>query len=312
MKRTLEPIALGFAELLAFLAVGCFVNHRLQLARDTRAYPPPGQLVDVGGYRMHIHCGGEGEPALVLEGGTGEWSTYWRPIQPALAETTRVCAYDRAGMGWSDEAPADVPRTAQQIAVELELLLRQAGIPGLYVLAAYSAGGLYSGAFVQRFPQLVVGLVMADASHESLFVPLPELFSGRLGLFRVVAGLLAPLGIVRAKGILPPARPAVPSAEQVGARVLARGPQFCTLLGEKRLRSRPVPAPCWTPGRWRWAVRRCWSSPPRCTRRATGPTTLPGTLFINRCWPNRTAAGTPSPTVATMCSWNNPSWLSET
>lgn len=227
MKRILRWIILGFIGSLALLIAGSFVSHRLHLSREAGAFPPPGQLVDVGGYRLHIHCIGAGEPTVVLEGGTGEWSTYWRPIQPGLAQTVRVCAYDRAGMGWSDEAPPDIPRTAQQIASELDVLLREAGIPGPYVLAAHSAGGLYSRAFAHQFPQAVAGLVMIDASHESLFAPLPELLSSSQGLFRLCANLLAPLGIVRATGLLPPEWQALPATEQAVARALGSRPQFC-------------------------------------------------------------------------------------
>src|SRR5688572_711629 len=71
-------------------------------AQDTMRYPPPGRLVDVGGYRIHLLCMGEGSPTVLLDAWSGGWSTEWEPVQPALARSTRVCAWDRAGSGWSD------------------------------------------------------------------------------------------------------------------------------------------------------------------------------------------------------------------
>jgi hypothetical protein len=69
-------------------------------AADARAYPPPGQMVDVGGYRLHINCVGAGSPTVVIESGLGDWSASWSSsVQPQVARTTRVCTYDRAGMG---------------------------------------------------------------------------------------------------------------------------------------------------------------------------------------------------------------------
>jgi pimeloyl-ACP methyl ester carboxylesterase len=72
-------------------------------AADGRAYLPPGQLVDVGGYRLHINCTGTCSPTVVIDGGWGDWSTMWGFVQPDVAKTTRVCTYDRAGSGWSED-----------------------------------------------------------------------------------------------------------------------------------------------------------------------------------------------------------------
>src|SRR5262249_53728955 len=84
-------------------------------AADARAYPPPGQLVDVGGYRLHINCIGSGSPTVVIESGWGDWSPAWSSwVQPAAATTTRVCTYDRAGYGFSEPGP--LPRTADRFA----------------------------------------------------------------------------------------------------------------------------------------------------------------------------------------------------
>ena len=77
-------------------------------ALDTRAYPMPGQLVDVGGHRLHLYCTGSGSPTVVLEPGGGASSSDFGWIAPAVARDTTVCVYDRAGRGWSDAS--DGPR----------------------------------------------------------------------------------------------------------------------------------------------------------------------------------------------------------
>ena len=99
---------------------------------DARAYPPPGKMVDVGGYKLHIQCLGTGSPTVVLDAGLGCTSLDWSLVQAEIGQTTRVCAYDRAGMGWSESGPE--PRTPEQNARELHTLLANAGLEGPYVL----------------------------------------------------------------------------------------------------------------------------------------------------------------------------------
>src|SRR4051794_24832496 len=105
-------------------------------AADARAYPPPGQMVDMGGYRLHPSGGGAGSPPVVIERGLGSWSASGSSTaQPQAATTTRVCTYDRAGMGYSESGP--LPRTAARFVEELHTLLRRADIPGPYILAGH-------------------------------------------------------------------------------------------------------------------------------------------------------------------------------
>jgi pimeloyl-ACP methyl ester carboxylesterase len=122
-----------------------------------------GRLVDVGGYRLHLDCVGTGSPTVVLEAGLGEPGAGiagW--IAPAVASTTRVCAYDRAGRGRSQSAPT--AQDGNAIAVELHTLLDRAGEAGPYVLAGHSAGGLYAMSFAHLYPEEVAGLVLLDSS----------------------------------------------------------------------------------------------------------------------------------------------------
>ena len=130
MKRAAVRLGCGLlalAAVLGGLAAAGATYQALAGARDRRAFPAPGQLLDVGGHRLHLQCAGQGRPTVVLETGLGAWSSHWALVQPVVAGATRVCAYDRAGLGWSEPGPA--PRGAGRIAGELRALLRQAGAP---------------------------------------------------------------------------------------------------------------------------------------------------------------------------------------
>jgi len=129
---------------------------------DARAYPMPGQLIDVGGHRMHLYCTGSGSPTVVLEPGQGGVSSDLAWIGPAVAPDSRVCVYDRAGRGWSDAA--DGPQDGAQIAAELHTLLDRAHVPGPYVLAGHSFGGLYVQTFAANYPDQVAGMVLLDST----------------------------------------------------------------------------------------------------------------------------------------------------
>ncbi len=122
----------------------------------------PGQLIDVGGHRLHLNCTGSGSPTVVLEPGGGEMSSNLGWIAPAVARDTRVCVYDRAGRGWSE--PADTPQDGVQIATDLHTLLHRASVPGPYVLAGHSFGGLYVLTFAARYPDEVAGMVLVDST----------------------------------------------------------------------------------------------------------------------------------------------------
>jgi pimeloyl-ACP methyl ester carboxylesterase len=131
-------------------------------ALDAKAYPMPGQLIDVGGHSLHLSCTGTGSPTVVLEPGSGEMSSNMGWIAPAVAAKTRVCVYDRAGRGWSQ--PATTPQDGAQIATDLHTLLQRGNVPGPYVLAGHSFGGLYVLAFAARYPDEVAGMVLVDST----------------------------------------------------------------------------------------------------------------------------------------------------
>jgi pimeloyl-ACP methyl ester carboxylesterase len=124
---------------------------------------PPGRQIDIGGRRMHLWCVGRGEPTVVIDAGLGASAAEWQPVMERVGGHARICAYDRAGYGWSDPGPA--PRTSSQHANDLYLLLLNAGESGPFVLVGHSYGGYNAQLFARRYPFLVAGLVLVDASH---------------------------------------------------------------------------------------------------------------------------------------------------
>jgi pimeloyl-ACP methyl ester carboxylesterase len=147
---------------MAAAAVGGAVE-TAALASDARSYPMPGQSHDVGGYELHLNCTGAGGPTVVLQSGLGEFSPSWAHIAPAVADTTRVCAYDRAGQGWSEDAPRI--QDGLQAAADLHTLLDRAGENGPFVLVGHSTGGSYAMTYAARYPEQVAGMVLLDASN---------------------------------------------------------------------------------------------------------------------------------------------------
>ncbi|HKI01084.1 MAG TPA: alpha/beta hydrolase [Thermoanaerobaculia bacterium] len=139
--------------------------------------PPPGRLIDVGGFRVHLACEGEGRPAVVLDAGSGDAWLTWFQVQPALAKVTRVCSYDRAGIGYSDPGPR--PRSRRRIVEELRTLLHRAGVPPPYVLVGHSFGGLDARLYAGLHPREVAGLVLLDSSHEDHWAHAPREFKER-------------------------------------------------------------------------------------------------------------------------------------
>jgi pimeloyl-ACP methyl ester carboxylesterase len=165
--------------------------------RDSVQYPAPGQLIDVGWYRLHLYCTGSGSPTVILEAGGGETTLSWDKTQPEVARFTRVCSYDRAGLGWSDSGPQ--PRTSQQMVNELHTLLTRANVPGPYVFVAHSFGGQNALLYTSTYPEDVAGLVLVECQSGDVFERMPSFrqFIQDQVKMLAVQRLLAPFGLVR-------------------------------------------------------------------------------------------------------------------
>ncbi len=166
---------------------------------DARRFPAPGRLVDVGGCRLHINEAGAGSPVVVLESRIAASSLSWALVQPKIAEFTRVCSYDRAGLSWSD--PCTKPRSLVQLVSELESLFSKAALPGPYILVGHSFGALVLRVFAHRHPNQVAGLIFVDPVSIEYWAncgePVKRHLAGAVKLSRRGA-LLARTGAVRA------------------------------------------------------------------------------------------------------------------
>ncbi len=142
MARALKWLrrgALGLAGLVIVLLIGGWTFEEWSERSDVKRFQPPGQLVDIGGRKMHLHCTGEGNPTVVLEPGAGEFAALVGALQREIAAFTHVCSYDRAGYGWSE--PTSPGRSFDARAADLDLVLTNAHVEGPHVLVGASYGG---------------------------------------------------------------------------------------------------------------------------------------------------------------------------
>jgi pimeloyl-ACP methyl ester carboxylesterase len=161
-------IAAGVCALLLLtLGVWSFAVTAWKHARN----PVPGEFYLVDGSRMHLYCSGARSPTIVLEAGLGNDWLDWQTVQPGLSRLTRVCSYDRAGLGWSE--PRSGLRDAETIARQLHTLLGEAGVRSPLILAGHSGGGIYIREFAREFPREVAGVVLVDAASPQQFDELP-------------------------------------------------------------------------------------------------------------------------------------------
>jgi pimeloyl-ACP methyl ester carboxylesterase len=169
--RWCRLILLLVLAVVAALAVAGASYQIIAARADERRFPEPGQMVDIGGFRLKIHCLGAGSPTVVLESGLGDVMPEWQPVQDEVAKFARVCSYDRAGYGGSDAGPE--PRTSALIAGELHALLERAGEKPPYILVGHSFGGYNVRVFNGQFPNEVAALVLVDATQEDQYKLLP-------------------------------------------------------------------------------------------------------------------------------------------
>jgi len=185
------------AWLVCLIVVSCSPKQATQSPQPTLAPSPtaaprptlPGDKVDVGGYQLYLYCTGTGSPTVILEAGLEGDDISWKSVQPEVAQFTRVCSYDRAGLAHSDYGPT--PRDAEMSAADLHTLLTTADMAPPYVLVGHSFGGLLIRRFASDYPEDVDGLIFVDSVHEdwweealALLPPPSATDSGSLASFR--------------------------------------------------------------------------------------------------------------------------------
>ena len=156
-RRMLIPVV----AVLGLASLGATYENIAQHS-DQGTYAAPGKSYQVDGHRLHLDCRGHGGPTVVLSNGLGEISASWARIAGPVGATTRVCAYDRAGQGWSEDAQH--PQDGVSAAEDLHTLLARAGETGPFVLVGHSVGGTYAMTYAARYPEQVAGMVLLDSS----------------------------------------------------------------------------------------------------------------------------------------------------
>ncbi len=188
---------IAIALVVALLVAG-LVYQTLGVAKDARQFPPPGRLIHAGSHRLHAHFSSGPSPTVVLEAGIGASSVSWTVVRQQLAGIARVCAYDRAGLGWSEPAPA--PRTLANILDDLHAVISDPEIGRPFVLVGHSFGGMIALEYACKNRDVLAGLVLVDPLTASEWRPLTA--AGNKMLARGVrlsrrGALLARLGVVR-------------------------------------------------------------------------------------------------------------------
>lgn len=193
MHKLRVSLIAACALLLVVAAVG-YCYDRLATSREKEQYPFKGQLVDLGGFRLHLYCTGIGKPVVLLDAGAFDSLEQWSLVQPGVAKFTQVCSYDRAGVGYSDASPD--PQTSRNITEELHEALGRAGISGPYLPVGHSIAGLYARVFASRFRDEVAGLVLEDSVHPNELKEFPTHSPNHPVLFAALR-LTAPFGAAR-------------------------------------------------------------------------------------------------------------------
>ncbi len=147
----------------AVIIVALITPAYAQQKASPESYPPPGRLIDIGRRKLHMYCTGNGSPTVILIAGGGGFSIDWALVQPQVAVSTRVCSYDRAGLGWSDPGPSE--DSVEQTVSDLHGLLQASGEHGPYVLVGASIAGIFIQAYQRAFPTDVAALVFTNSSN---------------------------------------------------------------------------------------------------------------------------------------------------
>jgi pimeloyl-ACP methyl ester carboxylesterase len=180
---------------MTFIILAGVTYQSVATALERRKFPYPGRLIEVGDHQLHLHCVGKGTPTVVLEAAAVGMSVGWSLVQDDLATTTRVCSYDRAGLGWSEAGEGGF--RAARVPDELHTLLERAGERGPFVIVGHELGASFARMYASRFRNETAALVLIDdpsGSSESAPVRVPRLvrawpWLARIGVLRVTRAL---------------------------------------------------------------------------------------------------------------------------
>jgi len=187
----------GLIALFVLLFLAACVAEKVSLAQLPEKYPPPGEMVDVGEYSLHLYCTGDpsAKPVVVVSPGSGSSVAHWPLVQPEVAKFTRICVYDRLGSGWSFGKPQG--QTYQEEAEDVHTLLQNAGVAGPYILVGASYGGAVMQVYASLYPQGVVGIVQVDAVTRGMETEYPEKYADALKINRQVISTFSIPGLFR-------------------------------------------------------------------------------------------------------------------
>ncbi|MFC4312391.1 alpha/beta fold hydrolase [Steroidobacter flavus] len=228
--KWLTRIGLGLLALLVMVTLFGAGYEMLARHRAARDFPPTGRLVDIGGRRIHLDCRGTGSPTVVFQSGFDQLgSLSWMKVHDAIAGFTRACAYDRAGIMWSDSTTT--PHDGKSIARDLHLALSSAGEQAPLVLVGHSFGGPLSMVYTHDYPDQVAALVLVDPGHpdqeqQIATLSLPKKSQGK-GLLDVMAAL-SWTGLLRVAGSSDPSFP--PEAVRASSAYVSKS--FSAALAE--------------------------------------------------------------------------------
>jgi pimeloyl-ACP methyl ester carboxylesterase len=226
VSRTLRRVAKILLVVITLCALAGATYQGVATALERRRFPLPGRLVDIGGRQLHMYCTGEGTPTVVLEAGATSLSVAWALVQPEVARATRVCSYDRAGLGWSEAG--DRPFNPMAVPDDLRRLLDASGERAPHIVVGHGLGAAYARLFAGRYADQVAALILVD----------PPTAAGRLGdgpLTRVtsVTPWLARTGLLRAVGASDDATFGLPDDSRGPMRSFLYRPDHLTRAGRE-------------------------------------------------------------------------------
>lgn len=189
-------LLLGLAILLAIVLVGLLTAGQVARRFFIKRFPPPGTMLDLPGHRLHVRCEGQGPVTVLLEAGLNDFSLQWSRLQPLIAQVTRTCSYDRAGLGWSGLSPD--PPTIENAVKDLRAVLKSLNGQTPLILVGHSYGSLLVRMYAQQYPQNIKAILLLDPANEFMAEQIPgytEALNSGTDQFKKLARL-ASLGLV--------------------------------------------------------------------------------------------------------------------